>query len=64
MNWIDSGFSQIADLSPECLAAGTFPILFEKAHKSAHRLQQGRSVVVIPLGCGNFESYGAIKSSS
>ena len=37
---------------------GTFPIPFEKTHKSAHRLQQGRSAVVITLGCGNFESYG------
>ena len=39
-------FSEIFDFSPECPEAGTFPISLEKAHKSAHRLQQGCSAVV------------------
>ena len=53
-----SHLSQIADLSPERHVAGTFPISLEYAHKSAHRLQQGRFLSVITLGCGNFERYG------
>ena len=35
-----SHLSQIADFSPECSVVHTFPISSEKAHKSAHRLQQ------------------------
>ena len=54
---LESIFSEIFDLSPECSAAGTFPIPLEKAHKSAHRLQQGRSAVVNTLGYGNLDRY-------
>ena len=51
-------FSEIFDLSPECPEAGTFPISLKESHKSAYRLQQGCSAVVITLGNGNFESIG------
>ena len=51
-------FSQVADLSPESVAAGAFPILFEKAHKSAHRLQQVGLLWMVTFGNGNIESYG------
>ena len=53
-----SHLSQIADFSPECSVVHTFPISSEKAHKSAHRLQQGHLLLVVTLGDGNFESYG------
>ena len=52
-----SHLSQIADLSPECIAAGTFPISLEKTHKSAYRLQQGHLLLVVTLGDGNLERY-------
>ena len=50
--------SEILDLTPECPAEGTFPISRKESHKSAHRLQQGRLLLVITLGGGNLESYG------
>ena len=50
-------FSQIADLSPECPKAGTFPTSRKESHKSAHRLQQRRSAVVITLGNGNLQMH-------
>ena len=53
-----SHLSQIADLSPECPEAGTFPIFSEKAHKSAHRLQQVDLLWMVTFGNGNIESYG------
>ena len=45
-----SHLSQIADFNPECSVVHTFPISSEKAHKSAHRLQQGCLLLVITLG--------------
>ena len=45
--------SEILDLSPECPDTGTFLISLKKSHKSAHRLKQGRSDVVLTLGNGN-----------
>ena len=53
-----SHLSQIADLSPECSVAGTFRISLEKAHKSAHRLQQVDLLWMVTFGNGNIESYG------
>ena len=52
-----SHLSQIADFSPECSVVHTFPISSEKAHKSAHRLQQGHLLLVVTLGDGNLERY-------
>ena len=52
-----SHLSQIADLSPECPAAGTFPIFLEKAHKSAHRLQQVDLLWMVTLEDGNLEGH-------
>ena len=51
-------FFQIVDLSPECPEAGTFPISFEKAHKSAHRLQRVDLLWMITLEDGNLDGYG------
>ena len=48
-------FSEIFDLSPECPEAGTFPISLKESHKSAHRLQQGRLLLVSTLGNEIFE---------
>lgn len=45
-----SHLSQIADFSPDCSVVHTFPISSEKAHKSAHRLQQWCSAVSVHLG--------------
>ena len=50
-----SHLSQIADLSPEYVAAGTFPISSEKAHKSAHRLQQVDLLWMVTFGNGNID---------
>ena len=50
--------SQIADFSPECSVVHTFPISSEKAHKSAHRLQQVDLLWMVTFGNGNIESYG------
>ena len=36
----------------------TFPISSEKAHKSAHRLQQVDLLWMVTFGNGNIESYG------
>ena len=49
---------QIADFSPECSVVHTFPISSEKAHKSAHRLQQVDLLWMVTFGNGNIESYG------
>ena len=38
---LESIFSEIFDLNLNSPETGTFPIPLEKAHKSAHRLQQG-----------------------
>ena len=53
-----SHLSQIADFSPECSVVHTFPISSEKAHKSAHRLQQVDLLWMVTFGNGNIESYG------
>ena len=53
-----SHLSQIADFSPECSVVHTFPISSEKAHKSAHRLQQVDLLWIVTFGNGNIESYG------
>ena len=53
-----SHLSQIADFSPECSVVHTFPISSEKAHKSAHRLQQVDLLCMVTLEDGNLESYG------
>ena len=53
-----SHLSQIADFSPECSVVHTFPISSEKAHKSAHRLQQVGLLWMVTLEDGNLESYG------
>ena len=50
--------SQIADLSHECPAAGTFRASLKKAHKSAHRLQQVDLLWMVTLEDGNLDSYG------
>ena len=53
-----SQLSRIADLSHECTEAHTFPISSEKAHKSAHRLQQVDLLWMVTFENGNIESYG------
>ena len=53
-----SHLSQIADFSPKCSVVHTFPISSEKAHKSAHRLQQVDLLWIVTFGNGNIESYG------
>ena len=53
-----SHLSQIADFSPECSVVHTFPISSEKAHKSAHWLQQVDLLCMVTLEDGNLESYG------
>ena len=64
ISWLERFFSEILDLSSECLESGTFPASRKESHKSAHRFQQGRLLVMIILWLQSRKALFVIKSSS
>ena len=53
--------SKILDSSSVYPDVGTFPTSRKESHKSAHRLQQGRLLLVITLGDNHRKSLGEIQ---